>query len=368
MATVDSLFVNICMVISLTYLFSLTYRDWRTEHRVEVLLLRALCCSVGAILLMFHGIPLGDNIQMDLRMVPIVLFTLRYGLGYGTVAVIPMVITRVLFFPQAPSDVYALSGLLTFLMIGLIRLRMGNTTSTPYLLTPLLIFSLQTLPVFLSSHAERFFSQTFIWYFLANVIGFYLSAQILQSRLAYLRATEHLQKEALTDALTGLFNRRQFERDQGLFGGGDVFLMLDLDHFKHINDRYGHSMGDDVLRQISALLQNSTRDHDRLYRMGGEEFLVVLRGTDAQQAFLIAERIREAVAEHLFPMPEQVTLSGGLVECPPRPDLQKVLDQGDVLLYSAKRQGRNQIQQQVQDPQPSTSREASRDVMGTSLL
>ncbi|GEM44386.1 diguanylate cyclase [Deinococcus cellulosilyticus] len=356
MSTLDSLFINTCMVISLAYVVSLTYQDWRTAERRSMVLLRTLLCSGGAILLMFHGITIGDDIQVDVRAVPIVLLMLRYGIGYGLIAIAPVLITRVIYFPVQNINVYAMSLLLTFILLGLIRSRMpdGRPDRRSYMVTPLLVFSVHTLPVLLSPVAGWYFSHVFIWYFLANVIGFYLSAQILMTRIEYLKATEHLRQEALSDPLTGLLNRRQFEKDRARFSTGDAFLLLDLDHFKQVNDRHGHAMGDEVLRQLAALLKSSTRDNDRLYRMGGEEFLVVLRGIETQQAITIAERIRETVEHHVFPVPERITVSGGLVQFSTPGNLNQLLEQGDHLLYRAKREGRNRIKRELRerlDPQ-----------------
>ncbi|GGJ39525.1 GGDEF domain-containing protein [Deinococcus roseus] len=346
LSVLDSLFINICMVIALGYLLSLTYTDWRPEKRVSVLLFRTAFASTGSILLMYHGIDTQHSL-IDLRLVPLLLVTLRYGLSYGLLATFPLLMVRAVFFADQPILPVMTSIGLSLMTVALIRLSFKTDVvpARAYRQAPLLAFLVSGLGVAGATPAEQnLFLWAFPWYYVANVLGFWGAARIVRSRMKYLQATEHLQKESLMDPLTGLLNRRQFELDRPLFEAGDAFLVLDLDHFKKVNDTYGHSMGDEVLKQSAALLKSATRAYDRIYRMGGEEFLVVLRNTMGNQAESIAERIRLTIESHLYPVPRQVTVSGGLVVLHPLTTLQAVMELADELLYHAKAQGRNQIQ------------------------
>jgi diguanylate cyclase (GGDEF)-like protein len=180
-------------------------------------------------------------------------------------------------------------------------------------------------------------------------------------------AYARIEEASLTDALTGLGNRRfleqGIERDAELAirrhedGGSEageadlVFLLLDLDHFKSVNDVHGHAAGDAVLTQTAALLRATFRASDSLVRWGGEEFLVVARFCDRRDGPELAEKLRAAIADHDFRLPDGTSLprtgSIGFAAYPFAPaspravGWQKIVDIADLGLYAAKRSGRN---------------------------
>jgi diguanylate cyclase (GGDEF)-like protein len=123
-------------------------------------------------------------------------------------------------------------------------------------------------------------------------------------------------------------------------------LVIDIDHFKHVNDTYGHSAGDAVLLEVSRVLREISRGSDALFRFGGEEFVALLPQTDAQGAAVIAERIRVAIAEHTTPYQDQklyVTTSIGVAPLLKDDNLQSWFDRADRALYQAKQNGRDQV-------------------------
>jgi diguanylate cyclase len=151
------------------------------------------------------------------------------------------------------------------------------------------------------------------------------------------------------DALTGLGNRRHLERRaQELLprahaeGLPLALAMLDVDHFKRVNDRYGHAMGDQVLVQLAHLLRENTRGGDVLARHGGEEFVIVLPGMGLAAAAEVCERLRERVAQYGWPVAMPITVSIGLVAAPPC-ELAPMLEAADRALYRAKAAGRNRV-------------------------
>ena len=161
-----------------------------------------------------------------------------------------------------------------------------------------------------------------------------------------------LERLAMIDELTDLPNRRAFflqgakeisraERNKISFS----LLMLDLDHFKNINDTYGHDAGDFVLKQFSNLLRENIRESDMAARLGGEEFSILLPETELKYAVKFAERIRQAVEQERMRVQDQsinMTVSIGVVTYSENlPDPKSVIKQADDCLYKAKRQGRN---------------------------
>lgn len=161
---------------------------------------------------------------------------------------------------------------------------------------------------------------------------------------------EKLHTLSLTDALTGLMNRRALENclERELARSARshsqlCLLMLDLDNFKSFNDSFGHVQGDDALRRIAAIMKEGTRKADMLARYGGEEFLVILPDTGAVEAVQIAKRLCEAVSSATWEY-RPITTSIGVATLDQR-SLQKMsfLDEADRALYAAKRRGRNQV-------------------------
>lgn len=162
-----------------------------------------------------------------------------------------------------------------------------------------------------------------------------------------------LEQAALTDALTGIQNRRYFddalreylsefrriEKPVGL-------MILDLDHFKQINDTHGHNIGDEVLKTVAKCLKDMTRYHDVVARLGGEEFAVVAPNMDAELLLKLAERIRRAIAALVVPSGNarlKITTSVGLAVWDRRETADDFFKRADEMLYEAKRQGRNRV-------------------------
>ncbi|WP_300157645.1 GGDEF domain-containing protein [Solidesulfovibrio sp.] len=160
-------------------------------------------------------------------------------------------------------------------------------------------------------------------------------------------ARDALRQQAETDALTGLSNRRHFlEQARAILdgvreqGGRASLVMLDLDHFKRINDAYGHQAGDLTLRVVADRLREALREGDVIGRLGGEEFGVLLPGLDRDQALAVARRLRQAVAASL-PGGRRVTASLGVADG--EFHLDGLLAKADEYLYAAKEAGRDRI-------------------------
>jgi diguanylate cyclase (GGDEF)-like protein len=179
-----------------------------------------------------------------------------------------------------------------------------------------------------------------------------LEQQVRERTEALSIANRELERLATVDSLTGLNNRRRFDtrlkeafqllrRNERGFG----LLLIDIDHFKSINDQHGHQTGDEVLRRLGQLLTQSTRVTDFVARYGGEEFVVLLPDAlDANEGQAVAEKIRAAVAAAPFPAVGQVTASVGLsLARREDADAEAVVARADQALYEAKAQGRNRV-------------------------
>lgn len=187
-----------------------------------------------------------------------------------------------------------------------------------------------------------------------------------ETQIEQLRAQlQRVRQEAMTDPLTGLANRRAF--DEALAGlvarDGErrasaalSLVMVDVDHFKRINDDMGHLFGDRVLRAIADVLRANLKGRDMPARFGGEEFAVVLPGTPASAAYRVAEQLREAVAalrirrSRSDEVVAQITISCGVATLAPGEDATSFIGRADAALYKAKKRGRNHVAVASGDP------------------
>jgi diguanylate cyclase (GGDEF)-like protein len=173
-----------------------------------------------------------------------------------------------------------------------------------------------------------------------------------QEREARDEAEEQIRRLAATDPLTGIANRRQYNNylhkwvaDSQRHQEPLSLLMMDIDHFKKINDDHGHDTGDKILAEFAKLADSLIRDADLLARWGGEEFAALLPHTDSDAAHRLGERIRTAVESHDFPEIHQVTVSIGIATLEPDEDGESLTERADKSLYQAKKMGRNQVVQ-----------------------
>lgn len=159
--------------------------------------------------------------------------------------------------------------------------------------------------------------------------------------------------EADRDMLTALHNRRKFDlrfynliaslQHEAESAATHMLALLDIDHFKQVNDRFGHMVGDEVLLMMAQLMQASFREEDGLFRYGGEEFALLLECGDAEPAEVALERFRASVRRHAFPQVGCITISIGYTRITPGLMPDQLLEQADRALYYAKSHGRDQV-------------------------
>jgi diguanylate cyclase (GGDEF)-like protein len=170
--------------------------------------------------------------------------------------------------------------------------------------------------------------------------------------LDFKRYLDTCEEAAFTDHVTGLANRRRFERqlDREVtrtlrYGRPFCLLLLDIDHFKNVNDTYGHEAGDEAIQYLAKTLQAETRGIDLSARIGGEEFAVLLPETDFESGLEVAERLCRAIRETKIPVAGSITASFGVAEFPSCAKTgRELVAVADAAMYEAKRLGRNRVE------------------------
>lgn len=181
-----------------------------------------------------------------------------------------------------------------------------------------------------------------------------IAAELFQRvRRQQLALQRELRELASIDALTGLHNRRELERridreiSHSRRHGQPLSVVIgDLDHFKRVNDQFGHAVGDDVLRSVGERMRQNLRAEDLAVRWGGEEFLLLLPATDLEQAAQVAEKIRAAIASHPIACSGRgipVTISLGVAELSDHEDVSELVRRADDAMYRAKAEGRDRV-------------------------
>ncbi|GGP50032.1 GGDEF domain-containing protein [Shewanella saliphila] len=212
------------------------------------------------------------------------------------------------------------------------------------------------LPQHIIEHAQYSNSYT-LRLILSFLTMSFLSALYEYSRMqSYINALElsrQYQELAMRDPLTKLANRRNaaaiLEQEKSRLQRNNEplsVLLCDLDHFKLVNDKYGHNGGDMVLTELSALFKEQVRQQDCVARWGGEEFLIILPQTSAEQASIIAEKIRSSVEQHTVNFLSQqikTTISIGISQLSDDQSIDELINTADKCLYQAKTLGRNQV-------------------------
>lgn len=194
-------------------------------------------------------------------------------------------------------------------------------------------------PYWISLHCEPIFNK------LDEMIG---SRIILQD----ITAKKYAQKMAMTDKLTGLYNRAKIEeeftdavelakRSNNYFG----LIIVDIDYFKKVNDRFGHQVGDSVLVQVADVLKKHVRKADFVGRWGGEEFVVLAKGANLEQSFSLAQKLRVAISRYQFEEVGTMTASFGVSSYRQGDTQSSIFARADEALYSAKAHGRNAVNQ-----------------------
>lgn len=360
------LFMNFSVLVTLTFVLSLTYRAWPPPPGWQLKSVRLGLTLVSTVALHLLSPSLPHGVHLDLSLVPVALMVLRYGVGSGALIGLPAALLPLLCAARTPDDPVTLGvalGLINLLLVsGITHLfRWTLNINDPHgslhrhAWVAVLMFVPYNLGLALLPGGADLLQSTYLLTLAFHVLGFWAAASMITGRVSLLQSTDAFREQAHQDALSGLPNRRQFELDLPFTAPGDALLLIDVDHFKQVNDRFGHPVGDEVLRAIGKVLSETLRGRDRAYRYGGEEFAVILRRVPDARIEEVAHRLRELIAGITFPEPlERVTVSVGGASFGLWSRTRTLWD-ADEALYRVKQGGRNNVR--VQHFRPDSARD-----------
>lgn len=173
-----------------------------------------------------------------------------------------------------------------------------------------------------------------------------LQAEIIRRKLV----EQKLEDMAGTDQLTGIYNRRKFDellnlalREEVRYPRGLCLMMLDIDHFKAVNDRLGHAVGDAVLEELAQLIEGTRREADSFFRIGGEEFALITFASNGANLETACEKVRKLVSQNVFDSAGHLTISVGATHYQADDSFDTIYRRADAALYKAKESGRDQV-------------------------
>ncbi|WP_019585861.1 GGDEF domain-containing protein [Deinococcus apachensis] len=346
----NDLFLNFCVLCTVTLVIGWTLRTLVLPRLWSQIALRALLTTLSSFILIANAVPLQGGASLDLRAVPVALATIGGGGPAGVTVALPLMVYA-LWQGGGAGAVQVLHLALVVGLFTLLRRRVSGSAQTrgvPWW-QPFVLFAGANVPLALGAllitQDASLAVASVLLITAAQGIGTVAAQTIVLTELRASEQANVLRDFAYTDKLTGLGNRRALDEALARPVPGTHLLLLDLDHFKAVNDTYGHAGGDLVLKAVAAVLREVVGKGGQVYRFGGEEFAVLLCGLAPAQAVALAQDLRRQVAQQVgrrAGLPRLlVTLSAGLVDLE---DGATALERADTLLYRAKHHGRNRVE------------------------
>ncbi|MBO2944532.1 diguanylate cyclase [Paenibacillus sp. F411] len=363
LSLINDLFINLCVLIALIFIY-LQIR-WRfvplgQHFQLYPAVVDGVAGGVLGYVLMSFSIQVTAETIVDLRFIPPMLLILFGGVMSAVVSAVLIIAGRFEF--GFTTSAVAAMVLMAILVIGFIWVQQVHRKKYPDLNQYkqgllMIIFSNVVFSVIITYLVQdaTILASLIPTYWVISMIGGLTSVFFVE----YILKTQYLllkyEKESTTDFLTGLNNVRQFDAiwNELMHQAMDKkerlsLFIIDIDHFKHVNDTYGHPIGDKILVELGKILKSTTRSFDVVSRNGGEEFSVILPDCPHPQALDIAERVRQTVEAHPFPVSSKerinITISIGVATYPETVgDPNQMVDSADECLYEAKRAGRNRV-------------------------
>lgn len=348
------LIANAALLMTSLYLAGEIIRNKRLNriYKRYKRLLSGLIAGLLGCLLMVYSVSVPSNVIIDLRQFALIVIAIQGGIFPTLCAGLMMSAFRILYFGFHDTSYHAAIMILVISMLcGLIaRLKLSENKKWFFMnISSLAVFNIFIITTLRDS---RLILNTVIYYTLISIVTAflvaYLAKHITLSNSLYLK----YKSEAMKDFLTGLDNVRRFElklnhaiNHSRVSGKALHILMLDIDYFKRINDTYGHSIGDEVLRELAELFGKLCKNNFSISRVGGEEFCAIIQDLPVSSVREFAERIRKAVEKSRFTSRQlRITISIGIASFPETVKvIDQIMEEADKALYKSKSYGRNRV-------------------------
>lgn len=356
----STFFVNLCVMITFMYVSGIIAKFYRIRvpfPSMRVQMIGGLLFGIYGTVLMNYSFPLNETTIVDLRHLAIVTAAVYLGGLASVISGLVISILRIIMFGMSSA---AIDAAFVMTIIGLSGVYFAyapwsrlTKIITMNLLGMTLIFVILMLNTTSMNSLLKVYPLQMTISFVGGIFIYFIAEFINKSNeMLFL-----LERKATTDHLTNLSNRRQFEKSLEFelerareYKQKLSLLVIDIDRFKKVNDTFGHTSGDAVLKQLGQLLIEHARSADIVSRNGGEEFAILLLDCGNHQAMAIAESIRQSVEKYHFALPDgntiRLTISIGVAvfpdHCDDRDD-NDFFEQADRALYEAKNTGRNRV-------------------------
>lgn len=352
---IKDLFFNCTIIISAVTFANMLMRDGFLRSKTNNHLLTGFLTGILSCVLMLNSVAISPEVILDFRFIPIILMGIYVSFWSSVEASLIIAVFRIAYFGVNKASI--ISAVVTILvgfgcgLIGKLKLPIW----LKWLLALMWISIGSSAGLSLVIQDSALLSEVVLYFIVSMSVActlmYFFAEFIVESNRRYAR----IKEENMRDALTDLHNVRHFDRSLNHHAGQAIaereslsLLFIDIDHFKKINDQYGHLNGDLVLIEISKILTKLARSQDTVSRNGGEEFTVLLTGCNLKQAGIVGERIRKTIEKHDFILSDhtvaKITVSIGIASIPETTlDEEKLIEQADIALYQAKRSGRNQV-------------------------
>jgi len=348
---VRDFYINFTIMVTNTFISSVLLNIQPELPRSPWKRLIVVAATVAAgIILLQYPVRFPDGVILAFHGVSPALAGLYGGVWWGLGSAVPLAAFRMWM-----GGAGAVPGCTYILLVGLISglLKVGGRGFS----LPLWQIGWRGLVMFLVGNASllmipqtglQYFKLYYVLITVCHVAALVVCVSVLRMRFESQRHLALMQDLAHVDHLTGLPNLRSFEETLAEVPALEpcCLLMVDVDHFKQVNDRFGHQAGDEALKQMAQVMRKAVRSTDQVFRKGGEEFAILMRGCTIDQAREVAERVRCDVARHAMQTPLGVvhtTVSGGLISLSAAAELAPQVAEADRLLYLAKASGRDRI-------------------------
>ncbi|OFD53088.1 diguanylate cyclase [Bacillus mycoides] len=343
------LFVNMTIILSFIFVGAQLLRDKPLKEGFSFWqkCLVGILTGILSILLMHFGVHI-ENIMLDLRYLAVILAVIIGGPIASSITVMIILITRIIFTEYSLAS--ELAGY-TIVAIGIgvtLIWRIKISIFPKWIWFNVYSLSILILPLYILFKDIYVVVLYLVCCIVAAYITFVSASYVLQSNELF----QKMKHYATIDALTNLGNVRQFDLEMNRHIGSKYMkndslclLLIDIDHFKYVNDTYGHLAGDEVLKQVGRILLENAPFPNLVFRKGGEEFALLLPKKRLAFGTRIGEQIRLAVENHPFQLKNgkkiKITISVGISEYKKSPD--QFIQSADDALYYSKRNGRNKV-------------------------